>query len=58
MRSLYRIAVGQGWVSPSEFWEMPPAEVWWLIDAHTPANAVNHDALYTLLLEAEAQQNG
>ena len=33
---VYRIAVGNGWVSPSEFWQMPPGEIWWLLDAKTP----------------------
>lgn len=49
--------MGQGWASPSEFWAMPPGEIWWLIDARTPASSVDYEPLYNLLKEAEAQQN-
>ena len=28
--------VGQGWVTPLEFWKLPPGQVWWIIDAKTP----------------------
>lgn len=32
----YAIAVGQGWVSRSDFWDMPVAEFWWLFAAKNP----------------------
>jgi hypothetical protein len=45
--------VGQGWVSPSEFWAMPPGSVWWLIESKTPESAVDYEPLYQMLMEAE-----
>lgn len=33
---LYKLVVGQGWVSRTEFWSMHPVEVFWLIDARMP----------------------
>lgn len=33
---MYSLCVGQKWVTPSEFWAMPPGELWWLVDAMTP----------------------
>lgn len=32
----YSVAVGQGWVSRSDFWDMPVAEFWWLVSAKNP----------------------
>lgn len=32
----YTVAVGQGWVSRSDFWTMPVAEFWWLVAAKIP----------------------
>lgn len=32
----YNAAVGGGWVSRADFWEMPPQEFWWLIQAKVP----------------------
>ncbi|MGI9159856.1 MAG: phage tail assembly chaperone [Saprospiraceae bacterium] len=28
------MAVGQKWVSPSEFWALTPTELWWLVEAN------------------------
>lgn len=33
---VYSVAVGQGWVSRSDFWAMPVAEFWWLLAAKNP----------------------
>mgnify|MGYP007003138083 CR=1 FL=1 len=54
-RSLYRVIVGQGWVGPSDFWRMPPGEVWWLIAAKTPeqASVADIEELYQLMMEAD-----
>lgn len=48
--------VGQGWVSPSEFWSMPPGEVWWLVDAKTPKESADYDALYQAMIDAQAEE--
>ena len=32
----YSVAVGQSWVSRSDFWKMPCAEFWWLVSAKMP----------------------
>jgi len=53
IRSAYGVAVGQGWVSPSEYWALAPGEFWWLVDAHKPEIDVpDYDDLLTMLNEA------
>ncbi len=47
--------MGQKWATPSEFWAMPPGEIWWLVDANTPEDATDYDEMYRLMMEA---QNG
>lgn len=45
--------MGQGWVSPGEFWALAPGEFWWLVEAHKPAVIVeDYDELLELLNEA------
>ena len=34
--------MGQGWVTPEQFWKMHPQEVWWLIDAKRPPKRYGH----------------
>jgi hypothetical protein len=48
--------VGQGWVSPSEFWQLPPGEIWWLIDAKTAQTPKPKDTeeLYQMMMGAIA----
>jgi hypothetical protein len=33
---MYKSVVGNGWVTPRDFWHMHPQEVFWLIDAKKP----------------------
>jgi hypothetical protein len=33
---MYAGLVGNGWVTPGEFWRMHPSEFWWLIEAKRP----------------------
>lgn len=33
------MVVGNDWVSPTDFWDLPPGQIWWLIDAKMPASA-------------------
>jgi hypothetical protein len=64
VRSAYRLAVGQGWCSPAEFWGMPPQEFWWLVDAKTPHirdRRQQNEELYRMLMDArerESAENG
>lgn len=47
--------MGQGWVSPSEFWALSPGEFWWLVDAHKPVVVVDDkEELLEMLNEALA----
>jgi len=56
------VCVGQGWVTPAEFWRLRPAEVWWLIDAKTPPEVIEQQETKTRLLfklrEAQAAERG
>lgn len=40
---MFLLTVGNGWVSPSEFWNMAPGELWWLLEAKTPKGAAPGD---------------
>jgi hypothetical protein len=31
--------VGNDWVSPVDFWKIPPKQVWWVIEAKMPEQA-------------------
>lgn len=43
-------AVGQGWVTPSDFWRLHPDEFWWLYEAKMPPDEAEKWAeLYALL---------
>jgi len=33
---MYQAAVGHGWVTRTEFWQMAPIELWWLLEAKKP----------------------
>jgi len=33
---MHDMAVGNGWVTPSEFWQLSPGEFWWLYRAKVP----------------------
>lgn len=53
---LHRILVGQGWVSASEFWLLPPPQVWWIIEDRMPQDGKRHndqDELLQALREAK-----
>jgi len=55
-RSAYKAVVGQGWVSPSEFWSMAPGEFWWLCDAkNPPKDRDEYGQMLKLLKEARAE---
>jgi len=51
--------VGAEWVSPLEFWKMPPGQLWWLIRARLPKKAQSkqqaNGSLYRMLKEAKAR---
>lgn len=36
---MHRILVGQGWVGAAEFWTLPPAQLWWIIEDKLPERA-------------------
>ena len=58
--------MGQGWVSPADFWRLAPGEIWWIIDAKTPKGGAalpvdDIEELYQALKAAKAEeeaQNG
>ncbi|NBT33802.1 MAG: hypothetical protein EBT13_18375 [Rhodobacteraceae bacterium] len=52
---MYLLCVGQKWVTPGEFWAMPPGELWWLVDAMTPDTSLPQSELSDLydLMRAE-----
>lgn len=52
--------VGNDWVSPSEFWKMPPGLFWWIIDAKTPPEQRDKPQMYAELraMIDEAKRNG
>lgn len=61
----YSVAVGQGWVSRSDFWSMPPGEFWWLVASKIPdieKKAAPDMAEVRLMVKAaqaeEARRNG
>lgn len=57
VRSAYRLAVGQKWVTPSEFWAMAPGEFWWLVDAHTAEiDSTDYDELSRVLKDQVARE--
>ena len=33
---MFQAAVGQGWMTRSEFWDCHPIELWWLLEAKKP----------------------
>jgi len=33
---MHDLLVGQGWVTPLDFWKLTPGQVWWIIEAKTP----------------------
>lgn len=49
--------VGQGWCGPTEFWSLPPAQVWWIIEDRMPQGAASgrtdRDAMLKMLREAK-----
>ena len=53
---MYAVAVGNGWVSPSEFWRMAPGEVWWLFEAKRPKDTAGKAELLKMLKEAKAAE--
>ena len=62
MRSIYRLFVGQKWITPSDFWSLPPGEVWWIIDAMTEKHGGGklapreYDDLLKMVHEAQAAE--
>jgi hypothetical protein len=55
VRSAYRLAVGQKWVTAAEFWALCPGEYWWLVDAYTrELQTTDFDSLVKLFREAQA----
>ena len=46
---MYAICVGQKWVTPGEFWSLPPGEIWWLIDAMMPEPGLGESTRNELL---------
>lgn len=46
---MYTLCVGQGWISPREFWAMPPGELWWLIEAKMPKQGMAESTAQELL---------
>lgn len=60
MRALHDAVVVRGWVSPRDFWEMAPGEVWWVIEAHQPrqpmGGAEGMGELYRMLKESQAKE--
>ena len=53
--------MGQGWVSPADFWRLAPGEIWWIIDAKTPKGGpglppANVEDLYQALMAAKAEE--
>lgn len=54
------LAVGAGWLSPSEFWDMHPKEFWWLVEAKNPKAFSDRERTYADawqdLLDAEEQE--
>lgn len=56
---MYALCVGQKWVSPAEFWALPPGEVWWLVDAMMPREGMDEEeaeSLYAALMAAKAAE--
>ena len=58
---MYSLLVGQGWVSPAEFWRLAPGEIWWLIDAKMPKAApgvtpADLEDMYQALKAAKAEE--
>jgi hypothetical protein len=33
--------IGNDWVTPLDFWKLPPGQLWWIIDAKLPERARN-----------------
>lgn len=54
---MYLACVGQKWVTPGEFWAMPPGELWWLLDAMAPKQTAADVAdLYDMMKAAQAEE--
>jgi len=53
------LLVGQDWVSPLDFWRLPPGQIWWIIDAKMPpekaASADTTARLKKLLADSRAR---
>lgn len=60
MRGLHRILVGQGWVSPVEFWALPPVQAWWIVADRMPAQTLqareDRDEMLRMLRKAKADE--
>jgi hypothetical protein len=58
---MYLTCVGQKWVTPGEFWAMPPGELWWLVDAMMPKaglSAADASDLYDMMRAEQATETG
>jgi hypothetical protein len=55
VKSMFLAFCGNGWVSPSEFWNMAPGELWWMIEAKTPKGTAPDDLeeMYQALRDAQ-----
>lgn len=60
MRALHDAVVVAGLISPRDFWDMAPGEVWWVVEAHKSASQVGGSddkaELYRLLKESQAKE--
>lgn len=60
VKGLHDILVGNGWVSPLEFWQLAPGQAWWVVAAKMPKSVTEaHNSrarLYRLLKEAKAKE--
>lgn len=53
---MHTLLVGQGWVSPTEFWNLAPGEVWWIIEARMPRNGLSMEDADRLLEMLELEE--
>lgn len=50
MRAAYQALIGQGWVTPADFWKLRPGEVWMIFKSKAPpAENEKWASLYDLL---------
>ena len=56
---MYAMFIGQKWVTPGEFWSLPPGELWWIVDAMMPKSmdADTAEELYAALMAAKAAES-